>query len=388
MKIGSDPEFILRNTEGVYLETGDYIADSGHSKGIGLDGDCTLGEIRAAPHSDPLKHARHIQMLISSLNNLVKPDALTMHSGGYAMNEDGSKKVGIGGHIHFSIPETERLRELLDYYLSLTLMQIEEDPHLRRGTGYGGLSDIRSQPHGCEYRTPSSWLLSYPIIKGVLSLAYTIAWEYKNTKLRLSHDLKDFISSNETRDEFNGGNLSYFSGHIPSIMNKIRRFKKYTDFSSEINHLFSMINTNSKWQHMRDSFPRVLNGKIPPSILPNYYDLNTFEVASLVDKTKIQPYKAIFYGISPKRNVSITISNEKLSEIISMKYRSKYSVAHKQYLSNRRTEEYPNLPVCIGFSPKLRKDKVKSARILTEILSTRLANPLSDIPRAKPKKKG
>lgn len=188
--IGSDPEFgfIHRIAEEQVRACSLPFSFRTNSGNIGLDGHSDIAEIRANYGYHPREHTANIQRLLQSLTSKMdRYSALSTLAGSYIFEKgSGGHGDAIGGHIHFGAqgPDaTHCLKEHrsviadeLNYWFApaVTLIEQPKTALLRRETGYGRLGDWRLQPHGLEYRTCGSWLVSPGAAYAVLSLAYLV----------------------------------------------------------------------------------------------------------------------------------------------------------------------------------------------------------------------
>ena len=188
LTLGADPEFLLLNKSGRSV-SGDGIRGlcGGTNARFGVDGGGCAMELRPSPSTNPIQVVKSIELTLKSgLRN--HPSTRQ-----YKWVGGGSCEQPIGGHIHFGThalraPEYPKpgghtnisvLARDLDLFLALPVLAIEkkEEAIARRATGYGRLSDMRSQPWGCEYRTLGSWVTSPAVALAVLSLAKVVACE-------------------------------------------------------------------------------------------------------------------------------------------------------------------------------------------------------------------
>jgi len=166
IKLGADPEFEWwYGSRMVYASQ--VTSDRNRSHTLGTDGASSTGEMRPHP-GDSSDVARHISVLIGKAAKLGR---------NYSIYAGSGKTVPLGGHIHFSgIPSHPELIAALDRFIAIPLNEVS-DTRVRSGR-YGSLSEIRSQLHGWEYRSPCSWI-SHPVIaRGVLVTAWLLAEAY------------------------------------------------------------------------------------------------------------------------------------------------------------------------------------------------------------------
>ncbi len=164
LTIGADPEFelCLRNSDSL-LPADDVLSDRDHHKVIGLDGCSSTGELRPDYAESPHDLVENVRELILRFHK--------EHSG-YSMKAGGGLRNSLGGHIHFNVCKLSRRQvDALDAMVSVPYNRLC-NMELRRGDGYGRLSDVRSQYHGVEYRSPSSWLCDPVIAEALLTMAW------------------------------------------------------------------------------------------------------------------------------------------------------------------------------------------------------------------------
>jgi hypothetical protein len=179
LTLGADPEFLCFS-KGGSVQSASAIIGTKYDSKFGVDGGGTAFELRPEPSTDPDKVVQSIQ---KSIQNGMKahPSLAKLNWRG-----GGSIHNPIGGHIHFGtaslhLPNFDAglLAKHLDMFLAIPVLSVEkkEEAIARRDTGYGGLSDMRCQAWGCEYRTCGSWVTSPAIALAVLSLAKVVACE-------------------------------------------------------------------------------------------------------------------------------------------------------------------------------------------------------------------
>ena len=162
--LGADPEFVFHNganrveARGLGLKAG---------PAFGADNNGRLCELRPAPSRSALSVLASIWLAMRWMV-VYHPDVLnySWRSGAYFEGD------GLGGHVHFGRKRLKfRDREVgsLDRLAHLQFVAglfDREEGRLRvrqaqgapQGQPYGALADVRSQPHGYEYRTLPSWI--------------------------------------------------------------------------------------------------------------------------------------------------------------------------------------------------------------------------------------
>jgi hypothetical protein len=257
ISIGSDPEFIfvqgktkydareaLRKKNALSEDDGDRCSTQ-----IGTDGCASTGELRPTYANSPEGHFNNIKTLIGQLYNISKGEFKIM--GG-----NFPSFTSLGGHIHFgNLPDgidSNKMAELLDIYLSLPLLLVEEEePARKRRTGsYGKLGQIRRQSWGQEYRTPASWILHPDIAMAVLCLSYTIIDHYiNNLDYKANKILLDYIKKT---DSFNMAKIKDIEPFIVHCYEEITKMDLFPKYKKEINLIFKMIQRGEKWDESKD----------------------------------------------------------------------------------------------------------------------------------------
>jgi hypothetical protein len=175
--IGADPEFLLLNPDGHVISASRFLSD-GHGVGadtVAINGTLRspLAELRPAAAAHPLTLFHHIHHLLRQARELITDPSLRWLAGGMP-----ARGFALGGHLHFSgVPFAPHLLRLLDSYVAFPLALIETPADHARRPQYGFLGDYKLQPHGFEYRTPPSWLVSPAATRAALALAYICARE-------------------------------------------------------------------------------------------------------------------------------------------------------------------------------------------------------------------
>lgn len=174
--LGTDPELVLVNTtDEVVLNALDYLPKAAK---FGVDGHRYIAELRPEPAATPKDLVINIRRTLALGGKKIQN--LTWLSGAYKYRKP------LGGHIHFGdISSSDKILDALDHYLAI-LLAVTEDPEeagKRRTTifygsnPYGLLGDLRRKPWGFEYRTPSSFLISPAMARGILVAAKAIVLE-------------------------------------------------------------------------------------------------------------------------------------------------------------------------------------------------------------------
>ena len=171
-KIGADPEFTLTDEYGNHCRAVSVVGGQNDRRNFGVDGSGGPVEIRPKAEYEP----------IDLINNIYKCFKLGLER--YPGTRDLNWRAGpnhgysTGGHIHIGIGElnqalnTEVLMTNLDTLLLIPYVMCEDRFGLykRWKDGYGKVRDLRTQPHGYEWRPLPSWLSSPKLAEVALSI--------------------------------------------------------------------------------------------------------------------------------------------------------------------------------------------------------------------------
>jgi len=165
--IGADPEFEIRRN-GRMVEAHNLIRDPRRSAQIGLDGATSTGELRPRPGN--------AEQVAANLDRLIGRLASIIPGSDYQVVAGSGVDLPLGGHVHFSgVEVTQGLLDALDKFISEPLNQKSSGAASRHTRGYGRPGMYRPQPHGWEYRTPCSWIVSPSVALGVLTIAEVLS---------------------------------------------------------------------------------------------------------------------------------------------------------------------------------------------------------------------
>ena len=162
LTVGADPEFEVLNKYDEVVRASDIISDCYLERAIGCDGHDSTGELRPSYAYSPKGLTERIRYLIMHFHE--------QHPG-YTMRAGAGVCEPLGGHIHFNIVLRPPQISALDAMVAVSYNRLC-NMELRRGMGYGQLSEWRDQDHGSEYRSPSSWLCDPVIAEALLSMAW------------------------------------------------------------------------------------------------------------------------------------------------------------------------------------------------------------------------
>ncbi|MEW9667723.1 hypothetical protein [Ammoniphilus sp. 3BR4] len=248
--LGADPEFVLRNKHtGKMVLASRYFGKKGK---VGCDqiwirSDQTrkqlpLAELRPDPSKDPRQLTINLYKTMLLAEKKVANSSIEWLAGGMPL-----KGYPIGGHIHFSQTSVNSyFLRVLDSYLAIPLMLIENHHSLSRRPKYGFLGDFRKQFHGgFEYRTLPSWLVTPRVTKGVLSLAKLLAESY--TELNQLPVLNPSIQ----KAFYEGNKRAVFSA-VNSIWAKVEKLTGYIKYQNYITPLRDMIFRMEEWDEFQD----------------------------------------------------------------------------------------------------------------------------------------
>lgn len=246
--LGTDLEFMLRSKQGKMVLASRYFPTRGS---VGCDdrtfaGDRMrrpLAELRPRPARTPEQLCANIKVTLREAGQLTKRMYPKWVAGSAPF-----ERFPIGGHIHFSgVPFTGRIVNLLDVYVGLPMMLIE-DPltAVRRRPKYGFLGDVRHKSYGgFEYRTPASFVVDPTIALGALALAYIVAQHHEKLPC------PDLHSSDRVR-AFYRNDRDYLLPLSEEVYTHVQSTDTYADYKAAIDLLFSMIRNDEVWDEMVD----------------------------------------------------------------------------------------------------------------------------------------
>jgi hypothetical protein len=254
--LGMDPEFVLRDKKGNLVSASKYLSKRGSvgCDAIWLSGNRSifpLAEFRPKPAIEPRELIINLYRTMNLATKKIKDSTLEWLAGGLPI-----EGYPLGGHIHMSnIWKNSFLVRVLDNYLTLPLLMLEDSRSGRRRPKYGFLGDVRTQFHGgFEYRTPPSWIVSPTVAKGVIALSRLIADHY----WRL--DQYPLLSPAVQRAFYNGdkGSLIPLVKSQWADLMKLPNYEKYRSYLEPLkNQMFAMQSWNEN-QDIRKSW------KLPP----------------------------------------------------------------------------------------------------------------------------
>ncbi|WP_436663483.1 putative amidoligase domain-containing protein [Alicyclobacillus acidoterrestris] len=246
--LGTDIEIMLRNPQGKMVLASNYFTRRGRigcdDRSVNFDGKrLPLMELRPAPDPTPGGLLQNLKRLMREASERINRPNVEWRAGSMPF-----RPYCTGGHIHFSgVPFSSRLVKVLDNYLGLPLMAVED----RRTAGlrrpkYGYLGDIRHKDYGgFEYRTPGSFVCSQVVTTAAFHLAHMLASHYRDFSL-------PDIYSPSMQIAFYEGQIGALRPLILRNIETIRRHAAYTQYREYIEPLFVMIEQGQTWNEQRD----------------------------------------------------------------------------------------------------------------------------------------
>jgi len=233
--IGADPEFGFLNAKGNVMQASNLINASYR---FGLDGCSTIAEIRPV-------HSKEPRQLVENIRNLLIDGAKRNPNTKNYKWKAGAEVQGfpIGGHVHFGTRGMNRDRLVfhLESYAGVVirLLENEEEVISRQNEGYGNRGDYRSNGHGIEWRSPSSWLTTPRIAEGFLCLCHATAIESINNRslpiLQVGCTCEEVEEDDWEEEARSDKDL------FPVVKLAVRRFKAYKKYKIPIEFLFQLV---------------------------------------------------------------------------------------------------------------------------------------------------
>lgn len=246
--IGADPEFALLTPAGKLAPASRFFGE-GAAGAAGADAMVVgrrvlypVAELRPAPAETPAALAANVRRLLARAAAKIGDPELRWVAG--AMPLPG---LALGGHIHISgAPLTGRLLRMLDSCAAYPLALVEDPAGRGRRPRYGGLGDVRLQPHGgFEYRTLPSWLVSPAAAKAAFALALLCARE----ALRIIR-----IPAREERyaEAYYAGDRTELAGCLDEVASTISATESYPALARYIEPLFDAARRGKAWDENTD----------------------------------------------------------------------------------------------------------------------------------------
>lgn len=153
--IGCDPEFTITDILDERINASSIFPDPRRDQTVGTDGHERTGELRPDPCACPLDLTQNIKKLMNELAIQLGNDKKILTGG-------GGNLASLGHHIHFNFMVSSEEIELLDDFVgypSLKIKGAKRQDSSYEALGRDSTDAVRTQPHGCEYRTPASSLI-------------------------------------------------------------------------------------------------------------------------------------------------------------------------------------------------------------------------------------
>lgn len=247
LRMGMDPEFLVLRGDGRdVVPASRFLALDGvagcDAGPAGTRGAFPVAELRPRPSATPLGLLAQLMSAARAADRLMPDRSLRWRAG--AMPLPG---WALGGHLHFSgAVLTAPLLRALDNYLALPLALLEDPRGSGRRPRYGALGDFRHQPHGgFEYRTLPSFLVSPPVAKAAVHLAYLIARHYERLTLRP-------LDREELHAAYYAGDKSALRRALPPLLAGLRRLPDYAEHARYTEPLFRHMAEGKTWDESRD----------------------------------------------------------------------------------------------------------------------------------------
>ncbi|MDF2937793.1 MAG: hypothetical protein K0Q90_3166 [Paenibacillaceae bacterium] len=184
VRLGADPEFVLRRPGGSFVPANRFLEKSGvvGCDAVVLSRDRVihpLAELRPKPCGTPRELVRELYRTMRQAARQIPDASLAWLSGSMP-----GKGLSTGGHVHVSgVWLHDHLLRALDNYAALPLVLAEGEAAGQRRPKYGFLGDARRKRHGgFEYRTLPSWLSTPELALAVLTLVHMIALHYRELR--------------------------------------------------------------------------------------------------------------------------------------------------------------------------------------------------------------
>jgi hypothetical protein len=251
--IGADPEFLLVDPDGRVVSASRFFPRDGAagSDALRVRGRirCPVAELRPDPAGDPDALARGIRGLMR------RAGAMTAAAGRPLRWLAGGMPVpgfALGGHLHLNVPPSARLLRVLDSCVALPLAAAEDARGVRRRPRYGALGDFRVKPHGFEYRTPPSWLVSPIAARAAFAVALLAARQ--PAVLAMLTGLPS--ESPEGRRAYYAGDRETLRALALRVHDAMRRAPGYAVYRRWIAPFFAALERGAVWREDDDIRPK------------------------------------------------------------------------------------------------------------------------------------
>ncbi|NOU96988.1 hypothetical protein GC093_27735 [Paenibacillus sp. LMG 31456] len=245
--LGADPEFLLRNEQGKVIFASRFLEKEGS---VGCDAIVLpgfrkvypLAELRPEPSHDVGQLIINLRRTMQLASRHIQDESLQWIAGGMPV-----KGFPLGGHLHFSGTwlNSELLR-VMDNYLALPLILLEDATTGNRKPKYGYLGDFRRKRYGgFEYRVLPSWLVSPTVAKGVFAMAKLVADHYALLPARPLNDLA-------LQEAYYEGDKSRIRPLIPGLWGDLMRLPAYRKYEKYLTPIKSMLLRQEGWNEQGD----------------------------------------------------------------------------------------------------------------------------------------
>lgn len=250
LMMGMDPEFLLVDqTVGKMVPASQFLdregevgCDAVHVEGVTS---FPVAELRPKPSMEPRGLLVELMHAMATASCLIDDRSLIWQAGGMPI-----PGLPLGGHLHFSgIVLTPSLLHVLDNYLALPIVLLEDESCLTRRPKYGFLGDFRKQPHGgFEYRTLPSFLVSPLVAKGIVYLAYLLVGSYKQLMRRP-------LNRESIHKAYYEGNRQIIQDCLQPLFQDMISLTDYPKYAKYIDPLLEHMMRGNTWDESRDIRP-------------------------------------------------------------------------------------------------------------------------------------
>jgi hypothetical protein len=245
--LGADPEFLLRNERGKVTFASQFLEKEGP---VGCDAIVLpsfrkiypLAELRPEPSTEVDQLVNQLYRTMQLASRKITDSSLEWLAGGMPV-----RGFPLGGHLHFSgVWLNNELLRVLDNYLALPLVLLEDMTTGDRKPKYGFLGDFRKQRHGgFEYRVLPSWLVSPKVTRGVFALAKLLADHYRLLPARPLQD-------QSVQEAYYAGDKLLIRSLLPALWNDLVRLPTYRKHETSIIPLKAMLLRKEAWNEQQD----------------------------------------------------------------------------------------------------------------------------------------